>query len=172
MIGSMSRKAQPDTSPSDAAASSPIQPLIETWAIHNRSNLYLLEAVPEDALVMEPPVGRPVARRFAHMHAIRLAWIKAAGPDLLAGLPLLGDSPGKEELRSALEASGEVIARLLAAGLAAGRIKNFKPHPTAFLGYIIAHEAHHRGQIDLALEQLQRPLEKKVSYGLWEWGVR
>jgi uncharacterized damage-inducible protein DinB len=172
MIGSMSKKTQPAAPPGDAAAGLPAQPFIETWAIHNRINLYLLEAVPEDALPMDPPVGRPVARWFAHMHAIRLAWIKAAGPDLLAGLPILGDSPGKKELRSALEASGEAIAQLLAAGLASGRIKNFKPHPTAFLGYIIAHEAHHRGQIDLTLDQLQRPLEKKTSYGLWEWGVR
>jgi uncharacterized damage-inducible protein DinB len=57
-------------------------------------------------------------------------------------------------------------------GLAAGRIKGFKPHPVAFLGCFIAHEAHHRGQIALSLKQAGCPLDKKTLFGLWDWGVR
>lgn len=43
---------------------------------------------------------------------------------------------------------------------------------SAFVGYLVSHESHHRGQIALALEQSGNPLDKKVSYGLWEWGSR
>ena len=51
-------------------------------------------------------------------------------------------------------------------------MKGFKPHITAFLGYIIAHESHHRGQIALSLKQAGHALDRKVGYGIWEWGVR
>ena len=75
-------------------------------------------------------------------------------------------------LRAALEASGEAMAELLRRGLADGRVKNFKPHPVAFLGYLLAHDAHHRGEIQLTLTQAGHKLSDKVGYGLWEWGVR
>jgi uncharacterized damage-inducible protein DinB len=53
-----------------------------------------------------------------------------------------------------------------------GKVKSFKPHVTAFLGYILAHESQHRGQIALALKQSGHALDKKIAYGIWEWGVR
>ena len=53
-----------------------------------------------------------------------------------------------------------------------GRVKGFKPHAAGFLGYLIAHESHHRGQIILTLKQNGHAIDKKVQYGIWEWGVR
>ncbi|MDQ6694251.1 MAG: hypothetical protein M3014_07495 [Chloroflexota bacterium] len=53
-----------------------------------------------------------------------------------------------------------------------GKIKGFKPHAVAFLGYMIAHESYHHGEIGLLLGQMGHPLDKKVAYGLWKWGVR
>ncbi|PYP84539.1 MAG: hypothetical protein DMF61_19250 [Blastocatellia bacterium AA13] len=34
------------------------------------------------------------------------------------------------------------------------------------------HELYHRGQIALTLKQAGHPLDKKIAYGQWEWGVR
>ena len=53
-----------------------------------------------------------------------------------------------------------------------GKVKGFKPHVTAFVGYLISHESHHRGQITWNLKNTGKPLDQKTSYGLWEWGVR
>ena len=79
----------------------------------------------------------------------------------------------KKLLRKSLVDSGMAIGTLLTNSLAAGgKVKGFKPHAAAFLGYLISHESHHRGQIALTLKQAGKPLDKKIGYGIWEWGVR
>lgn len=57
--------------------------LIDTWNIHNRINLYLLDAIDEKHLSDIPASkGRTVGEQFAHIHNVRLMWLKAASPDL------------------------------------------------------------------------------------------
>jgi uncharacterized damage-inducible protein DinB len=149
--------------------------LLETWNIHNRINLYLLDAISAEALGDDlGGKGRNVYQQFAHIHNVRLMWLKAAAPDLLAGLEKLEGAQGrKEQLRAALEASGRAMESLLRKGLApGGKIKGFKPHATAFLGYLISHESHHRGQIGWTLKNAGHSLDKNTAFGLWEWGVR
>ena len=149
--------------------------LIETWLIHDRINRYLLDAVPKDALAARlASKHRTVYQLFAHLHNVRLLWLKSAAPELLTGLTKLANETGeKGELAAALEASGEAIAGLLRKSVAAGgKVKGFKPHVVAFLGYLISHESHHRGQIGWTLKGTGHPLDQKTSYGLWEWGVR
>jgi uncharacterized damage-inducible protein DinB len=149
--------------------------LIETWSIHNRINLYLLDAIPAEALdATIGPKHRTVFQLFAHIHNVRLLWLKAAAPNLLEGLAKTEGTTGdKAMLATSLDASGKAIEGLLRAGLAAGgKIKGFKPHAAAFLGYLVSHESHHRGQIGWTLKNTGHPLSQKTAYGLWEWGVR
>ena len=150
--------------------------LVETWQIHDRINRYLLDAIPDAALgSVSVSKGRSVGEQFAHMHDVRLMWLKAAAPELLAGLDKFPKEAAtdKAKLSDALTHSGEAIAALLRKAVAAGgKVKNFKPHTVAFLGYLISHESHHRGHIGLTLKQTGHPLDKKVAFGLWEWGVR
>jgi uncharacterized damage-inducible protein DinB len=149
--------------------------LVETWAIHNRIHLYLLQAIKSDALAAALPKCRSVYDQFAHIHNVRLMWLKSGGPELLAGLDKLETKSGGtiDQLRAALEASGKAIEALLRKALKeGGKVKGFKPHAPAFLGYLIAHEAHHRGQIGWTLKQTGQPLDQKTAFGLWEWGVR
>lgn len=151
------------------------EPLVETWAIHNRIHLYLLDAIPPDALGVALPKCRSVRDLFAHVHNVRLLWIKAAAPALMEGLQKLEMKADHDAvgLRAALEASGRAVEGLLRAAVAAGgKVKGFKPHATAFLGYLIAHESHHRGQIGWTLKGTGHPLDPKTAFGLWEWGVR
>lgn len=152
------------------------QQIFETWAINNRINLYLLDAIPVehlgDALASK---GRDVGKQFAHIHNVRLMWLKSALPAELDQLAKIDtDEPiAKEMLNISITASGESIGRLLADAAANGRrVKGFKPHVTAFVGYLTAHEAHHRSQIIITLKQSGHQLDKKVLYGIWEWGSR
>ena len=121
------------------------------------------------------PKCRTVYDQFAHIHNVRLMWLKAAAPELLAGLEKLETKVGgtRDQLKTSLEASGQAVESLLRKAQASGgKVKGFKPHAMAFLGYLISHESHHRGQIGWTLKQTGHPLDQKTSYGLWEWGVR
>jgi uncharacterized damage-inducible protein DinB len=148
--------------------------MIETWAIHDRINRYLLAAAPPESLGERlGPKHRSVFQLFAHIHNVRLMWLKSAAPELLNALSKLdGETGDKEALAVSLEASGRAIEGLLRKGLADGRVKGFKPHPVAFLGYLISHESHHRGHIGWTLKNTGHPLDQRTAYGLWEWGTR
>ena len=150
--------------------------LVETWQIHDRINLYMLDAVDAASLDSHSASkGRSVGEQFAHIHNVRLMWLKSAAPELLKGLVKIENEQANDKklLAQSLTDSGKAIATLLAQSLeAGGKIRGFKPHAAAFLGYLISHESHHRGQIALSLKQAGKPLDKKIGYGLWEWGVR
>jgi uncharacterized damage-inducible protein DinB len=149
--------------------------LLETWQIHNRINLYLLDAIPEESLTAAvSPKGRTVYELFAHIHNVRLMWLKSASAELLKDVAKLESKEGsKEQLDTALKKSGAAIDSMLRKSIAdGGKVKGFKPHVVAFLGYLISHESHHRGQIGWALKFSGHPLDKKTAFGIWEWGVR
>lgn len=150
--------------------------IVDTWKINNRINLYVLDAIPPDALNdISASKGRSVAQQLAHLHNVRLMWLKVSGPELMTGLEKIEkeNAADKKLLARSLKESGKAMEGLFKKSLAdGGKVKGFKPHVTAFLGYVLAHESHHRGQIALSLKQSGHTLDKKVGYGIWEWGVR
>ena len=151
------------------------QHLLETWDIHNRVHLYLLTSIQEEHLSDDSSShGRTVGDQFAHMHNVRLMWLKAANPDLLKDVSKIEKDTGltRKLLSAALKESSEAIRVLLEKSFTVGSMKGFKPHPTAFLGYLISHESHHRGQIMLCLKQSGHPADRMIQFGLWEWGSR
>jgi len=150
--------------------------LLEAWDTHNRINLYLLEAIePAHLKSYSASKGRSVGEQFAHVHNVRLMWLKVSAPELMKGLDKVEKEQANDKklLSKSLDDSGKAIKSLLDHSFQnGGKIKGFKPHFSSFFAYLVSHESHHRGQILLSLKQSGHPVDKKVQYGIWEWGAR
>ncbi len=164
----MARKSA-SSQPFDASAA-----LVRAWETNDRSNAYLIEGLDEAAWRAEPPdgKGRTIAAVAAHMHNVRVMWlkmVKAAGvPDQLNRATVT-----RKQAVSALGESTKALADVLGAALASdGRVRGFKPDAAGFFGYLVAHDAHHRGQIAMRARQVGFPISQQVTFGMWEWGKR
>src|SRR5258708_655879 len=91
-----------------------MSPLTETWQIHNRINIYLMDAIEEDHLKdVLSSKGRNVGEQFAHINNVRLMWLKVANPALLEGLPKIEkDQISKETLINALNISAAAVEKV------------------------------------------------------------
>jgi uncharacterized damage-inducible protein DinB len=149
--------------------------LAQAWQKNNELNLFLLDAIPEGALEDRyADRTRTIAAQFAHIHGVRLAWLKAGDPEMVRGLIKFtrGTEPGREELRVALTASADAMTVHIERGEAAGRVRGWQGSPSTFLGYFLAHEAHHRGLIMVALRLSGHRPPQEVVYGLWDWQTK
>lgn len=149
--------------------------IIETFEINNRINLHLLNEIEEAWLTdIAASKGRNIGEQFAHIHNVRLMWLKVSAPELLAGLNKIEKENGinKKELAKELNNSANAMVKLLNKAFAENKVKGFKPHPSAFVGYLISHESHHRGQIMLCLKENKHLTSKNLGFALWEWGTR
>jgi uncharacterized damage-inducible protein DinB len=149
--------------------------LLNAFLIDEQANQLLLGNLEKAAWEATPPTdkGRNIAAIAAHLHNVRLMWLAAADKNAKLPAKLDGEKVCPKDVSEALTKSAAAIQKLLEKGLAdpAGRVPNFKPDVVAFTGYLIAHDAHHRGQIALLARQVGHPVPSKVSFGIWEWGT-
>lgn len=149
--------------------------LIEAFATHERIHQYLLEHLEPSAWNAEAPIGkgRTIRGIVAHIHNVRLMWLGLAAEGIAAPAKVDRNTVTLDEARAALSSSAAALTELLHRSLAAGgHVKDFKPDVLGFVSYVIAHEAHHRGQICMLARLLGHPLPQQVGFGMWEWRKR
>ena len=149
-------------------------PLLAAWRTNNRVNLFLLDEISDEGLrsTLSTRGGRDVARQFAHMHDIRVWALQTRAEDLAEGLEPFAskESPDRDVVKAALEASCEAVGRFLVdVRDGVPKRRGFSKGWVTHLSYFVAHESHHRGSILLTLKQSGHRLSKDAANAIWNW---
>jgi uncharacterized damage-inducible protein DinB len=151
-----------------------VQQSIETWQANNRINLMVLDELSPEALActLSKRGGRTVALQFVHMHAVRLQWLQVCAPAVFKTQTKIDkeEPADKTLLKKGLTESANAIARWMETADDEGKLKGYKKGIIFLLGYMLAHEAHHRGSILLTVKQSGIKLSDKLKWEIWEWG--
>jgi uncharacterized damage-inducible protein DinB len=149
--------------------------MLDVWRRHESVNRLLLDGVPDEALgaipllkAGKPGRGRDIARVYGHMIDVRMSTMRKAEIAAAGGFKGFdkGFSPDRADIEAGLEASARAVELRLTSALEKGEMIH-KHGPWVFLGYLIAHESHHRGQIMLALKQNGFALPDSIKWGIW-----
>jgi uncharacterized damage-inducible protein DinB len=173
-----------------AKAQSPAKPdlaetILAAWRTTNRVTAFLVRHVPDaiwEAPIPEVP-RKTIGMLAGHLHNARCTWLKTLARPHGIPVPPSVDrrKVTRQDLIAALNASSRGIEALLRLGIRCGgrvpatpayRWRNLPLDVGHVLGYFVAHEAHHRGQIVLAARQLDARLPADVIGGLWQWTKR
>jgi uncharacterized damage-inducible protein DinB len=146
--------------------------LLSAFATNDRINRYLIENIAAEAWTAKPPEGkgRTISAIAAHIHNVRLLWLKAIGAPKLPAK--VDESATAKQIMQAFHESHDALAEVLTKSLETGQVKGFKPDVASFYAYLISHDAHHRGQISSLARRLGHPIPQSAMFGMWEWGSR
>lgn len=149
------------------------------FAANDRMNQLLIEHLEDTAWIARPPGKvRTIAAIFTHMHNVRCKWVRLSAPHLAIPKQLNRARCTREQACLALAESAARCVEMLADALGGdGRVKMFSrdalapswPVGVEMLCYMLAHEAHHRGQVIMLAHQLGLELPYKASDGIWNW---
>lgn len=149
----------------------------EASLANQRVNLVLLEHLTKDMLECETPAGGyTVAQHLAHMVEVTKFWGSRVDSSLeaLADLyydfnDVTFDFKAELDLKKIKAVMLETLERSLKAAEEVSSMAA-SPHPTAdaFLIHMLVHDAHHRGQILLALKANAKTLPNEDAlWGPW-----
>ena len=157
--------------------------ILSTWQTNNRITEFFFENLPNELWDMKIPGApqRTIRMIAGHIHNARCMWVKMIGKHYKINAPKPVDrrNVNRTTLLRALKQSNKVVIELLKAGIAHdGELHmnipyaNIPADVTHFMAYLIAHEAHHRGQIILAARALGHRLPPAITNGVWQWKKR
>ena len=169
---------------------------VQIFAANERMNQMLIEHLDPSAWTAKPPTAktagpirnistRTIAAIFTHMHNVRCKWVRLTAPHLKVPPQLNRSHCTPQQARAGLAESAARCAEMLTEALGDSdshshsndRVEKFlrdgwaKPWPVGpeMLCYMLAHEAHHRGQVCMLVHQLGFPLPNQVTSGIWNW---
>lgn len=144
-----------------------------TWEIHTRQTELVLGYLSHEQLSLASENDdRTIGARLANLINNRLNWLESIAPALTDGLVEISPDQGadlvliQEEYGKTSNAVDRLIGLSQRTG---GKLKGFDGTISTFIGYLIAYEWYHIGEIGAILGQVGQPIPKNKAYDLWDW---
>lgn len=145
--------------------------LLDAWRANCGINLELLALCTDEDLELKPGKGKTIRSNYVHLIGVRRAYLEDKMRKEAASVAKLDwKTASREELTDGLRQTDGLIERLfrkMEESAKPGRYTTIK-----FFAYVVAHEAHHRSQIEIALRLNGREPPDAVLYQLWEWSKK
>lgn len=149
-----------------------LEALLGAWRANHAANLELLALCADEDFDLKPGKGKTIRSNFTHLVLVRRMWLEDKMKSEAAAIPKLDwKSATRDEILNGLAISEEGMLAYLAK-------RAEKPEGSGgwtllkFFAYAVAHEAHHRSQVEIALRINGREPEDAKLYALWEWGKK
>jgi uncharacterized damage-inducible protein DinB len=143
--------------------------MIQLFKRMRSKTVELLDCVPDELMAARSPDGRSISSLFAHIHDGLCLWMRGASPRWKRQEFGNEAKPSREELRRALVDGCNDMVRLFTDN--EGRLMSEETPPVGcgadLIGYMVAHEAHHHGEI---YTTLQLHGHTKFHHRLWHQG--
>jgi uncharacterized damage-inducible protein DinB len=157
--------------------------LAEAYFVNDSMNQIMLEYLDPRAWRLKPPGSgtgaRPIVAIVTHVHNIRRKWIRLSAPRMKLPAELDRARCTQKQARVALADSARCCAEMIRESLKGpeGEIPKFHRDGWApkwesgagMFAYMVAHDAHHRGQVCMLAHKLGYKVPMKVISRMWGW---
>lgn len=148
-----------------------VEDLLEAWRVNQAITLELLAACPDESMESKPGKGKTIRSNFVHLVSVRRMWLEDKMPLEAKSVPKLDwKTASRSELVDGLNLTHDLMAALVRKLAELGRTRKWSL--AGFFSYCIAHEAHHRSQVEIALRINGFEPDDAFLYGLWDWSKK
>jgi uncharacterized damage-inducible protein DinB len=148
--------------------------LVDAWRTNNKISLLFIELIDDQGMkkTLSHRGGRTVYEQLVHLQSVRTQWLHVIDKKIAARCKNVqkGEPNNKDVLYEAFEDSGKGLEDFIHESWEkGGKVNNYKKGLIPFITYLIAHEAHHRGNVLLTLKECGVKIPDELKWGIWDW---
>lgn len=141
--------------------------MIDAWKINNVICLELLAACPNDSFELKPGKGKTIRSNFVHLIGVSKMWLEDKLKPFAETIPKLDwKSAAREELIDGLNITSHGMIQVFE------KMAPGKSNLICYFAYCIAHEAHHRSQVEISLRIAGIGPDDSFFFDLWNWSKK